>query len=203
MELKENGMITKLMKCLLVVGILLPLLSSASLAQNTKLKKSVIGGGGWVGAKNSSGITMSGAVGQTAVDLKTKGGAGGQSINLWQGFWVPDAVLITDVKISDDYNSMLSNYPNPFNSATTIKYTLEIPSSVSIVIYDMIGNRVANIDEGYRGTGTHELQWEAKDGNGIDLGSGSYLYELNVRPAGVAGDGYESFSLRNVMVIVK
>ena len=53
------------------------------------------------------------------------------------------------------------NYPNPFNSVTTIRYDLSKESFVDITIYDMIGNVVhspvnANESHGYK-----SIQWNA------------------------------------------
>jgi hypothetical protein len=52
--------------------------------------------------------------------------------------------------------------------------------------------------------GQKDVQWNVTDQSGQDVTSGSYLYELNVTPAQNAGsDGFQPFTLRNVMVVVR
>lgn len=65
------------------------------------------------------------------------------------------------------------NFPNPFNSITTISYFLPAESNVALEIYNVLGQRVMMVDEGYRGIGYHAVQIDAGD-----LASGIYLYRL-------------------------
>ncbi|MDP8239078.1 MAG: T9SS type A sorting domain-containing protein [Candidatus Hatepunaea meridiana] len=68
----------------------------------------------------------------------------------------------------------LSNiYPNPFNSTTTIKYSLPMPSDVSLAVYDPLGRRVTTLFEGYRQTGFHSVNL-----NACDMPSGLYFVGL-------------------------
>ncbi|GJQ42273.1 MAG: T9SS type A sorting domain-containing protein [Ignavibacteriota bacterium] len=67
------------------------------------------------------------------------------------------------------------NYPNPFNPTTTIKYQLPESGNVSIKVYDILGNEVANLVDGYMETGKYEV-----DFNASSLASGVYIYRLNV-----------------------
>lgn len=65
------------------------------------------------------------------------------------------------------------NYPNPFNPTTTIPFTLNRPSNVSLVVYDAIGREVATLVNGILNSGRHEVQWNAGD-----IPSGVYFYRL-------------------------
>lgn len=66
------------------------------------------------------------------------------------------------------------NFPNPFNPSTTISFTLQNPSTVSLVVYDMIGRKISKlIDNKLMPTGRHKFQWDANTVN-----SGIYLYRL-------------------------
>lgn len=56
---------------------------------------------------------------------------------------------------------LLTNYPNPFNSATSIEYHLGSPSNVIIEIYDMLGRKIETVFDGFRVTGYHREMWEA------------------------------------------
>ncbi len=62
------------------------------------------------------------------------------------------------------------NYPNPFNAATTIRYTLPEQADVTLEVYDILGRRVAQPVQDTRPAGFHEVRWEA-----AGLASGPYL----------------------------
>ena len=49
------------------------------------------------------------------------------------------------------------NYPNPFNPVTTIKYQIPHRSNVSLNIYDILGNEVAEIVKGEIDAGTYDF----------------------------------------------
>ena len=65
------------------------------------------------------------------------------------------------------------NYPNPFNPSTTIKYTLSKSSIIALKIYNLAGQEIETLVEGFRHAGEHELKWEAEG-----LPSGIYFYRL-------------------------
>lgn len=193
------------MKNLLVLILVFGVLVSVTDAQ-TKIRRHVIAGGGMLNQRNNDKITLSGTLGQPAVTtLKPTSPLFGLNYNLYQGFWIPDLLFGTDV--NDDpitYNTGLTNYPNPVNTSTTIKYELKSPSYVILKLYDMVGNEVAKIYEGYQNAGEQQVQFVAKDRSGTPLPAGSYLYELQVNPSDMAGNNaFSPFVLRNIMVIVK
>ena len=55
----------------------------------------------------------------------------------------------------------LSNFPNPFSSATTIKYDLPTDSKVSLKIYNSTGQVLATLFEGDRKAGSYTAQFDA------------------------------------------
>ena len=65
------------------------------------------------------------------------------------------------------------NYPNPFNPSTTFEYTLSQSGNVLLVVYDMLGRRVATVVDDFKGVGIHQITFDASD-----LASGLYLYSL-------------------------
>ncbi|OGU56273.1 MAG: hypothetical protein A2X64_08895 [Ignavibacteria bacterium GWF2_33_9] len=195
------------MKYLLALLVVLPLLVQTSEAQNTSIKKQVIAGGGMLNQTNNNGVAMSGMLGQ-AVIFKQEGQSPiqGKTFNLHQGFWVPEPELVPG-GIEDNTEALygrISNSPNPVISNTNIKYELKSPGFVSLKLYDMVGNQVATIFEGYQSVGQQSVLFEAKDRSGMPLASGSYVYELNVNPSDMAGNGaFSPYMLRNVMIIVR
>jgi len=65
------------------------------------------------------------------------------------------------------------NYPNPFNPSTTIEYSIQKSGNVSLKVYDMIGNEVANLVSENQEAGNYSLEFNADN-----LPSGIYVYRL-------------------------
>jgi hypothetical protein len=68
----------------------------------------------------------------------------------------------------------LSNYPNPFNSSTTIEYSIETLGAVDIIIYDNLGRVVKSIHKQTVAPGTNEYPWDGLDNFGRKTASGLY-----------------------------
>ncbi len=77
--------------------------------------------------------------------------------------------------------SLSPNYPNPFNPATTIGYTLGQASHVSLKVYDGLGREVASLVEEFQPQGPYSRSFDASD-----LTSGVYFVKLT------AGDFVQS-----------
>jgi len=65
------------------------------------------------------------------------------------------------------------NYPNPFNPSTTISFELLESGSVSLKVFNILGQEVASLANGKLGTGTHTISFDA-----TNLPSGVYIYQL-------------------------
>lgn len=78
-----------------------------------------------------------------------------------------------------------SCYPNPFNSSTTIDFTISVPGNVSLKIYDLLGREVANLFDQYTGVGQYHVNWNGQSSQGEVLASGMYLYRLNYENRGI------------------
>jgi hypothetical protein len=65
------------------------------------------------------------------------------------------------------------NYPNPFNSSTTIEYTLPQEANAIIEIYDILGRKVETLVSGKQQAGSHSIVWDAGD-----TPSGIYFYRI-------------------------
>ena len=68
---------------------------------------------------------------------------------------------------------LMNVYPNPFNSATTISYTLPMAIQLSMQLYDLSGRRVITLFDGYQQAGCHSTTLTA-----TDLPSGLYFVRL-------------------------
>jgi hypothetical protein len=53
----------------------------------------------------------------------------------------------------------LRNYPNPVNDATLIDYTIDVSSTVSLTVYNILGLKIANLVEANESAGTHHVSF--------------------------------------------
>lgn len=76
--------------------------------------------------------------------------------------------------IADSY-SLSQNYPNPFNPSTNINFSLPKSQSVSLKVYDILGNEVASLlNNESLSSGQYKI-----DFNASSLSSGIYYYTLS------------------------
>ncbi len=97
-------------------------------------------------------------------------------------------LLFADVQIGDIDNTEIlptsfalnQNYPNPFNPVTHIVF--DIPAnwtaSVTLRIYNVQGQLVQTLVDGYLPAGRHEIIWNGRDTAGQPLSSGVYFYQF-------------------------
>jgi len=74
--------------------------------------------------------------------------------------------------------------PNPFRSATTLRFTLPGSGRVRLAVYDVTGRRVRTLVEGFRAAGGQAVEWDGRDDAGAAAPAGLYLYRLETRLAG-------------------
>lgn len=74
--------------------------------------------------------------------------------------------------------SLQQNYPNPFNPATTIRFGIPSNSKVTLRVYNILGQQVAELLNGVLESGYHETNWEATTNTGSQVSSGVYFYKL-------------------------
>jgi len=77
---------------------------------------------------------------------------------------------------------LLRNYPNPFNPATKVDFTLVRDAQATLRVYDASGRLVRTLLNSYLAAGRHQVNWDGKD----DLGRGavSGVYFLRLQAAG-------------------
>jgi hypothetical protein len=70
------------------------------------------------------------------------------------------------------------NFPNPFNNKTILQFDLPHTSDVSLVIYNLLGERVKTLLEEKKQAGTYRVEWDGTEHSGNSVSSGIYLYRL-------------------------
>ncbi len=74
--------------------------------------------------------------------------------------------------------SLSNNYPNPFNPVTHLQIGLPEDSEVTISIFNMLGQKVRTLTEGYLNAGYHTIIWDGLDDAGHGLTSGTYFLHV-------------------------
>lgn len=115
------------------------------------------------------------------------------SINKWELIDVPNVghdyqlmalaaqdylLKVTNIKMAQHKSvnqiRLSQNYPNPFNPNTNIEYQLPFGGHVKIKIYNMLGEELVEILNGYKNAGIHSVQFNANE-----FPSGVYLYKIS------------------------
>ena len=70
------------------------------------------------------------------------------------------------------------NYPNPFNGRTNINFSLPFSAYVDLKIFDMNGEVVKTLYQGYRNNEQSKIIWDGKNDFNNLVSSGVYLYSI-------------------------
>ena len=96
---------------------------------------------------------------------------------------VPTAVAATEEEVPTPgaTPSSVRLWPNPFNAAVTVAFQLDHPASVSVRIYDELGQRVRVLAaEAERPAGSYQFVWDGLDQAGRSQASGTYFLVVSV-----------------------
>ena len=74
--------------------------------------------------------------------------------------------------------ALYANYPNPFNPETAIRFDLPQAETVRLEVFDLLGQHVRTLVDGWRAAGLHEVLWNGRNEMGAKVGSGLYFYRL-------------------------
>ncbi len=110
---------------------------------------------------------------------KSATGQGDGWINDWTSAGEP---LASDFNSVPNDLTLVQNYPNPFNPETTIAFELPNAAAVTLTVFDLSGREVAQLVNGYRAAGHHEVTWEASA-----FSAGVYFYRLSAGSATASG----------------
>jgi hypothetical protein len=74
--------------------------------------------------------------------------------------------------------SLFQNQPNPFNPTTQISYYLPKASHAKLTVYNVLGQSVRVLYDGYQEAGMQTVTWDGRNSDGVELSSGIYFYRL-------------------------
>jgi hypothetical protein len=84
------------------------------------------------------------------------------------------ALRIPDIRLT-----LHQNVPNPFNPATSIRYSLPYECRVRLDIYDISGALIARLVDEHQGPGDHIVEWNGAGAGGSPVASGVYFCRLS------------------------
>jgi hypothetical protein len=108
-------------------------------------------------------------IGGVKVDEDTNG------LDLFKALGGPSIAGFND---SSNKMSLESNYPNPFNATTTIRYSLPTNSHVQLVVYNILGQKVRTLVDEEQQAGQHTATWDGRNQSGNQVASGVYFYRI-------------------------
>ncbi|MBN1293240.1 MAG: SUMF1/EgtB/PvdO family nonheme iron enzyme [Candidatus Latescibacteria bacterium] len=85
----------------------------------------------------------------------------------------------TESSVSPESFILRQNYPNPFNPVTTIPFIIENPCNIRLDVFNIIGQHIKTLVEGYYAAGSYTVFWDALDKNGHQVSAGVFLYKLS------------------------
>ena len=103
---------------------------------------------------------------------------GGVSVFINQG---TSATAVVSETATPPTFALGTNYPNPFNPATTIPLAvLDGARNVDLTIYNVLGQPLRQLWTGPLSAGEHRLTWDGRDAQGQSVAAGVYLYRMQV-----------------------
>lgn len=100
-------------------------------------------------------------------------------LSMVDSIFVPDTVSSVNEKVKNPGLFYLyGNYPNPFNSSTTLSFFIPGNGNVEINIFDILGRKVKSLLNEKLYYGEHNISWNGTNDYGSELTSGIYLYRI-------------------------
>ena len=88
-------------------------------------------------------------------------------------FTIDENTSINKRIVKEQYVQLFQNFPNPCNRQTTIRYNLYNSGNIRLKIYNVFGQEIETLLDGYQTAGEHTIIWQP-----IGLSSGIYFYSL-------------------------
>ncbi|MDD4050929.1 MAG: FlgD immunoglobulin-like domain containing protein [candidate division Zixibacteria bacterium] len=75
--------------------------------------------------------------------------------------------------------ALSQNSPNPFNPTTTIYFAAPQAGQVKVAVFNILGQNIKDLVDGYMEAGYHQVVWDGKDRSGDAVASGIYFYKIS------------------------
>lgn len=82
--------------------------------------------------------------------------------------------------------ALSAGFPNPFNGSVAIRFTLPREAPADLSLYNLAGQKIANLAAGFHSRGPHTVRWYGRDEKGAEVSSGVYIYRLRTRMGSLA-----------------
>ncbi len=82
---------------------------------------------------------------------------------------------VNEAKAGKPSRISVGAYPNPFNAATNVVWSLPASGDVNVEIVDVSGRVVRTLYKGFATSGSHSVVWDGKDDSGEAVPSGTYM----------------------------
>jgi len=83
----------------------------------------------------------------------------------------------SDPLLPDDF-TLGQNFPNPFNPSTMIEFNLPKRSQVTLTVFNLLGQQIAELANRVYPAGKHRIYWDGNSSDGRRVSTGVYLYRL-------------------------
>jgi len=117
----------------------------------------------------SNGYTYSDVVNQTGIYIYRL-----KQVDLDGTFEYSNEIMVNVIALPGQY-ALAQNYPNPFNPTTSIEYVIPQAGFVNLSVFNLLGERVAELVNEIMESGNHTIVFDASR-----LSSGTYIYTLSV-----------------------
>lgn len=106
---------------------------------------------------------------------------------IYQYYRIVQSIDLSSIVVINSPNDNLpkdfelnQNFPNPFNPTTTITFNISQSGNVRLIIYNVLGEQIREIVNGYQLPGEYSVQWDGKNDIGNYVSSGEYLYTIEM-----------------------
>ncbi|RQV98790.1 T9SS C-terminal target domain-containing protein [bacterium] len=146
---------------------------------------------GWLSVSPNSGTVVNGqpqeiTVTMNATALSTGTYTGTITISS-EGYSSPEIINVTlDLAEANGETpaqrperfALRGNFPNPFNATTEIRYDVAKATHVTLTVYNLLGQEVRTLLDGFMEAGSHTAYWDGRNTAGTDLSTGIYIIQM-------------------------